>query len=272
MTFAASTEVPAGRERSSSQFGEDRIVARLLDLAGVSGRVGEFGAGDGEHLSNSALFRRRGWEAVLAEVDPEHGGAMIRAAQAESGTLAYTGMTHGPVTVDNVADWFGGCDAFVSIDVDGDDYLLLEALLAAGARPAVLCVEFNQSIPWRLDVHPTVPGSPANRLGASAWALARLGLSAGYRVESATECNLILASPDVRPISLADPEEHSRLTLFEDLGPAYEPWIPSPAMYLVTNYDGVPYRIGPEPPWGLTLPIDPLSVLAESGYVVEESG
>lgn len=258
----------SGEERSSSQFDEDRVVAALLDDAGITGTVGEFGAGDGEHLSNSALFRRRGWPTVLAESNEEHAERLrsLRGGALSPGPLVY----NEPVTTGNVAARFGRCDAFVSIDVDGDDYLLLDALLSSGARPAVLCVEFNQSIPWWWDVYPLVDSDPANIVGSSAGALCRLLAYFGYRLRAVTDCNLIASHDDrvPRAPSALPLDKQYRVWLGGTLG-ARQPV--AGLTWLVTAYDGTPYWLGRRPPWGLSTPMRSLADLGrDGGYRVEE--
>lgn len=79
-----------------SQFGEDRILARIFkDQA--SGSCVEVGANDGLHGSTTLYFERRGWDCVLVEPNPalcarlrETRTAQVFecAASSESGTAA----------------------------------------------------------------------------------------------------------------------------------------------------------------------------------------
>jgi hypothetical protein len=55
-----------------SENGEDGIIAELLDRFGIeTGGCVEFGAWDGEHLSNTYALVERGWHAVYIEGDPD---------------------------------------------------------------------------------------------------------------------------------------------------------------------------------------------------------
>lgn len=67
-----------------SQYGEDEIIAKLLDERlgeGRPGRLLEIGAWDPKELSNSRLLIERGWDAVLVDFSP----APVRALLGEYG-------------------------------------------------------------------------------------------------------------------------------------------------------------------------------------------
>ncbi|RCW80164.1 hypothetical protein [Phyllobacterium bourgognense] len=53
----------------TSQYGEDGIIAKILDLIGTKNKwCVEFGAWDGKYLSNTwNLINNKGWNAVLVE-------------------------------------------------------------------------------------------------------------------------------------------------------------------------------------------------------------
>jgi len=57
----------------TSQYGEDGVIARIFELIGTRNKwCVEFGAWDGEYLSNTwALINEHGWSAVLAEGDAQ---------------------------------------------------------------------------------------------------------------------------------------------------------------------------------------------------------
>lgn len=175
-----------------SQYGEDAIVDVLLGHP-PDGEIVDIGAGDGMHLSNSLLFRERGWRAVLVEPAPIHQEALQ--ALSEPRTAIYDE----PATPDNI-DHLVAAATILSIDVDGDDIFLLEAL---EARPQVIIVEHNPTIPYRMDVSPIRLGL---RIGASVAALTRVAESKGYGLAAVTHCNAIyeyetrsLPIPDYKP-------------------------------------------------------------------------
>ena len=163
---------------SYSQFGEDVIVDALLGSP-KEGLVVDVGAGDGLHLSNSMLFRERGWGAVLVESDPQHVEALE--ALSEPLTRVYTFAA----TPENINGLVPDGTTILSIDVDGDDYFLLEVLQV---RPTVIIIEHNPTMPYRMDVHPARPGL---QIGASVAALTRLAEDRGYGLAAVTHCNAI---------------------------------------------------------------------------------
>lgn len=201
---------------SYSQYSEDVIVDGILGYPPM-GLIVDIGAGDGKHLSNSLLFRERGWEAVLVEADPEHWEALGRLSE------PLTWVWEGTASPENINALVLDGAKVLSIDVDGDDYFLLEAL---EARPAVIIIEHNPTMPYRMDVHPARPGL---QVGASVAALTRLAEDRGYGLAAVTHCNAIF---EYRTRSLPIP--------------AWEP-----AYAVATEYfSGRPIVLG-TPPWGV---------------------
>ena len=155
--------------RDRSQFGEGSIISEILRRLGITGgRACEFGAGDGEHLSNTAHLRDAGWAVDMIEADP---------------TKAAEGVYIGVVTPDTVNAWVDLTCSVVSIDVDGADF---DILCAMAARPAVLCVEHHPAIP------PHVHHIGGQDVGCSALALKDWADGNGYRIVAMTICNSIM--------------------------------------------------------------------------------
>lgn len=170
---------------SYAQYSEDVIVDVLLGHRS-DGLIVDIGAGDGMHLSNSLLFRERGWWAVLVESDPAHWEALGRLSE------PHTAIHEGAATPENI-NWFVRPSAgtvqepttVLSIDVDGDDYFLFQAL---EARPQIIIIEHNPTIPYRMHVAPARPGL---RIGASVAALTVLAETKGYGLAAVTHCNCV---------------------------------------------------------------------------------
>lgn len=176
-----------------SQFGEDRLAARILDeapeIVGRQPRVGEFGAGDGLALSNTAAFwRGRRWPGVLAEADPR-----LAALAADAAAGFDVDVHHATVTPANVNDLFPGHFTVLSVDIDGDDWAVVEAWRGTAD---VLIVEHNQTVPPWLSVRPAALGST---FGCSAAAWLELLEPRGYHLVGGTDCNLILMSRGLDP-------------------------------------------------------------------------
>jgi hypothetical protein len=123
--------------------------------------------------------------------------------------------------LDNVG--LDGSVDVMSIDIDGDDYHVLDALQKH--LPRILLAEFNPTCP---------PGSEfvqakGGRFGSSAMSMLKLAESKGYTLAACTDTNLILVIDsefmrlDIAPVKLADVMPMQHLT------------------YLMTDYDGRAY-------------------------------
>ncbi len=174
--------------RVYSQNGEDGVVAHLLSGVGTGDRrFVEFGVEDGRECNTANLALTFGWSGLQMEAD---------AADAARARAFYSGradvrVVEARVTPDNIDELlrengFDGEIDVLSIDIDGNDYWVWEALEAA--RPRVVVVEYNAvfgpersiTVPYAerrspYDAHPS-----GWYHGASLTALARLGERKGY--------------------------------------------------------------------------------------------
>lgn len=117
-----------------SQNGEDGILAQIFGIVGVTNRVAvEFGVGDGEE-NNSRLLGNLGWHLYWFDC----------------GTLSIKPPNccfhQGILTVDNIVKCFESLQVpkefdLLSIDVDGNDYHLREAI--SEYSPRVCVMEYN---------------------------------------------------------------------------------------------------------------------------------
>ena len=197
--------------RVFSQFDEDGVILFLLAVAGVGPRrVLDLGAGDGVHASNCAnLLLNLGFDGLLVDGNRESiaWGERFYARHPDTKErpprLRHAFLTRDSVN-DVVAD--GGLEGeidFLSIDVDGNDYWLWEALEAV--RPRLVVVEAHPELgrdeyvmPYRPDfVWSNAPED--GRYGASLLALVRLGERLGYRAVGANQYgfNVFFARDDV---------------------------------------------------------------------------
>jgi hypothetical protein len=177
----------ARRFRLESQNEEDGITWALLNRAGIeTRRFVEIGAG--VNGGNSGFLAREcGWSGLMVEVgqarseqlrrhlDPVRVAVAARRASREN--VNEIVETHGA----------GGQIDLLSIDIDGNDYWVWEAL--AACTPRVVIVEYNAWFgPERRLVVPYDPDFDRNRLGqrryygASLAALEALGRRKGYRL------------------------------------------------------------------------------------------
>lgn len=174
-------------ENKYSQFGEDGVVAKVFEIIGepTVGYAVEFGAGDGLELSNTAQFwKDRGWNALLIEPDQERYRKLSFNTQNYDVDISSHAVTPtGAFAIDNFLDYGQEID-FMSVDVDDCEYQILKNM---EARPRVLLVEFNYTMPHHLEL----VGAVGSRLQASPLAITRLVESMGYALVSITGCNCL---------------------------------------------------------------------------------
>jgi hypothetical protein len=215
-----------------SQFGEDGIIAEIFTrIEPRTHHCVEFGAANGISCSNTAALWHDEWTAVLIEaetalyvelcdvVEDFDNVTPVQLAVQPSGPDSIDVLLRGQARVD-----------FMSIDVDGDDYAIWEAM---ECQPRVISIEYNQSVP------PGVELRQANRgdcFGASATSLLRLGQSKGYDLVAMTEGNLIFV------------DAHETFEHFTKIG-VEEDFDTAALTYVVTDNQGRPAIVG-RPPWG----------------------
>jgi hypothetical protein len=206
--------------RVHSQNGEDGILAHLLGEIGATTReVVEFGIGDGTECCAANLVLTFGWSALLLEANGQDAVA-ARAYYAErAGDRVH--VEHAAVEPDTIDALLSGHVAPVfdvlSVDIDGTDYWVLDALEAV--RPRVIVVEYNASFgPERSVTIPYTRGFARYEVhasgfyhGASLTALARLGERKGYILAGCDSrgANAFLVDADaaaakIEPVSPAD--------------------------------------------------------------------
>jgi hypothetical protein len=180
--------------RVFSQFDEDGIILFMLAAAGLGrGRFVEIGAGDGIHASNCAnLAFNLGFHGLFVENDQsavERGRAVYAAP--DDTRLFPPVFVRSFVTRENIldvlsAEGFGTDVDVVSIDIDGNDYYVWEAL--EEVRPRLVVVETHTEhgtrdvlAPYRAD-YDWRKADPSAPVGASPAAMSRLAERLGYRL------------------------------------------------------------------------------------------
>lgn len=109
-----------------SQNGEGLLIEYVMDNLLGHGQysIMDIGCGDCFILSNSRHLRNIGWGSELIDKDFGKGN----------------GFT---VTKDNILDFKAReCDV-ISIDIDGNDYWILDSMLSNGFEPTIIVAEFN---------------------------------------------------------------------------------------------------------------------------------
>lgn len=167
-----------------SQNGEDGIIEHLVGQLGISaGTFVEIGAADG-HENCTRHLAERGWRGAWFEADPE----LVERARTLS-VADRVEIRDVFVEPDNVVDLLAEAgvrtdvDVLV-IDIDGNDYWVLEQILEGGYRPKLLVAEYSGAHRWDW-VSPYRPGRSWDRswdFGASLEAQRRLVTSYGYEL------------------------------------------------------------------------------------------
>ena len=132
----------AAEFRSFSQFGEDGILQWLINRVAIErDTFVELGVGDYRESNTRFLLEHDNWRGLVIDSSPEH----VRYLE-ESGLKWRHSVTSklAWVTRENVNHLLsdvGGDIGLLSIDLDGIDYWVLEALTVAS--PRIVVVEYN---------------------------------------------------------------------------------------------------------------------------------
>ncbi len=184
-----------------SQFGEDGIIAEILDRIAVTSEPTrwcvEFGAADGVWLSNTCnLIRERNYRAVLIEADSER-AAELAVNHPQPGVIKLSRRVglDGEDRLESILAESGLPLDFdlLSIDIDGCDYWVLNSIETY--QPRVIVIEFNPSIPNCVEF--VQPRDFSVQQGASPLSLVKLAESKGYELVATTFVNLILVRSDL---------------------------------------------------------------------------
>lgn len=168
-----------------SQNGEDGVIQEIFNRLGIrQGRFCEIGVEDGLEC-NTLYLIHGGWRGWWIEGNVKRHDE-IRTKFGPVIANLRLGLIPEFVTAENINALFEkhGVDQeldFLSIDIDGNDVYLLEAM---NARPKVICIEYNAKFPPPLSKKPVY--NPANMwrgtdyMGASLVALNEVATSKGY--------------------------------------------------------------------------------------------
>lgn len=181
-----------------SQTDEDGILLFLFSVIGVTKKLSvEICAGDGAECNTANLILNHGWHGLLVDGDKGNVERGIRFFARSKHTYVYPPrFVCAWVTRDSVneilsANGFAGEIDLLSLDLDGVDYWIWEAIEAVS--PRVVVVEYQDiigaerslTVPYADDFssrkYPTTSGMP-NFSGASLAAFVKLGRRKGYRL------------------------------------------------------------------------------------------
>jgi hypothetical protein len=218
-----------------SQFGEDGVIEEILARIGTTNKkCVEFGAWDGIHLSNSwNLWHNNGWEALLIEGDKVKFDLLVSNTKSSINVqpfLAYV-SPEGETSLDFILKKVGfpfDLD-LLSIDIDGDDYYILESLV--DYAPRLILVEYNPTIPPDVEIIQ----KRGEYFGSSALSLLKLAHHKGYKLAHMTDTNLFLVKENL----------FGKLGIQEPL--LNNAFVYSHLSYLISGYDGKSFLLGNPP-------------------------
>jgi len=199
-----------------SQNGEDGIIERILQVIPARDNwCVEFGAWDGQHLSNTRYFIEDfDYKAVLIEGDPVKYRELKKFYSKNDKVIPmnrFVGWTS-PQTLDQVLNETNIPKNFdlLSVDIDGNDYHVIAALNKFA--PKVICVEYNPTIPNDVEFVQK-PDFSINQ-GASLFSLEKLGKRMGYELVAALPYNAFFVKNEY--FHLFNIEDNSHSILRED--------------------------------------------------------
>jgi hypothetical protein len=170
--------------RIHSQNGEDGVIAEILERIGrhPAPSFVEFGAETGAQ-GNCALLAEAGWDGVFWELDPPRAGVLARRQagnpKVRTGCEKVTAQN-----IDQLLERYGAARELdvLSIDIDGDDYWVWQALRARS--PRLVVIEYNALLgaQARLVQPQGQVWTGSDYFGASAAALQALGSRKGYEL------------------------------------------------------------------------------------------
>lgn len=224
-----------------SQNGEDGIIEKIFEVIGMTSKICiEFGAWDGFHLSNTANLWTQGWKGVLIE------GIESRYEDLKENVKDYDCLCvhafvarSGEDSLDAIAkrEGVGPEIDLLSIDIDGDDYYILESL--EYLKPRVIVCEYNPTIPAEIDLH----AGYGSYFGASVSALNRLAMAKNYHLVAITDTNCFFVAESEAPKFSNFETRISHIKSDSQL------------VYLVTSYAG-DYVVCGKPSYGISVPYD----------------
>jgi len=169
--------------RVYSQNGEDGIIAEIFARVPPTRHYfAEFGAQDGMECNAANLARRRGWSGFMIEADPQTAQRLARNYR-----LLPVHTVQAFVDRDNIAGLFQASGVpqdldLLSIDIDGNDYWVWEAL--AIYRASLVVIEYNPTYPppvrWIMSYNAEHRWDGTTYQGASLSSLAALAERLGY--------------------------------------------------------------------------------------------
>ena len=131
-----------------STFGEQQIIDKYIDRLAIDERVAvDIGAGDGIRGSNTYHLFRSGWRGIGVEADEAKYARLKSAYRGLAGVTAVSSLVQPSTVAELLSSYHVPRNLGVlSLDIDGNDYWVLDAILA-DFRPQLVVSEYNEKIP-----------------------------------------------------------------------------------------------------------------------------
>ncbi len=211
----AGARTPAEAEfRAFSQWGEDGIIAWLCSRVPVERRIFvEFGVEDYTEANTRFLLLCRNWSGLVFDSSEENIAAITRDDVYWQHNLEAAAAF---ITRDNINELLArhgaqGDIGLLSIDIDGNDYWVWQAIDAVA--PRIVVIEYNSrlgperavTVPYRADFNRARAHFSMLYYGASLGALWKLGREKGYELVCCNTAgnNAFFVRRDVLPSILA---------------------------------------------------------------------
>jgi len=137
-------------EKTYSQFGEETLIEEIFANIGTTSKfILDIGAGGlGVNMSNTRKLIETGeWGYLGLDGDPAGNDYVVQALVTRENIISILEEHNVPENID-----------LLSIDIDGNDFYILQEILAAGYRPRVIIMEYNGCI--AVDESKTIKYSP----------------------------------------------------------------------------------------------------------------
>ena len=175
--------------RVSSQWGEDGIIEWLVqNLGELPNTFVEFGVEDYKEANTRFLIQNRNWKGLILDGDPENISSVTKDQiyWRHDLTAACRFLTRENINDCIASHGYGGQVGILSIDVDGNDYWIWEAIDVID--PVIVICEYNAvlgdvypvTIPYREDFQRSEAHYSNLYFGASIAALLNLADRKGY--------------------------------------------------------------------------------------------
>ena len=184
MRIFARDSINGFERKITSQGGEDGVLREIFRRIGTGNRYFvEFGVENGLECNTALLSRNEGWQGLLIEGSPENFAALDR----NYAQYPRVKRMQAFITAENIVALFEQAGVprefdLLSIDIDGNDYWIWEALHEY--KPRVVVIEYNGTRPpperWVMQYNPQHRWSGDGYVSASLASMEALGRKLGY--------------------------------------------------------------------------------------------